>query len=272
MLEIFQLERSCIMMNYSFDKTSAKHYKSNPQKIRIMSEQWIEENMFCPCCGNPHMKGFENNRPVADFRCDNCGEIYELKSKKGKIGTKILDGAYATMMERIESIDNPNLFILSYFDLQVTNLIVIPKFFFSADMIEKRKPLSQRARRAGWIGCNILFSHIPEQGKIKIIENQSVYDVDDVVNEYARIKKLQTNNFDNRGWLMDVLNCINLIPTTAFYLEDIYQFTETLQRKHMNNHNVEAKIRQQMQFLRDKGFIEFLGNGHYRKTSLFLKR
>ncbi|MDE6698369.1 MAG: hypothetical protein K2J91_02695 [Lachnospiraceae bacterium] len=30
-------------------------------------------------------------------------------------------------------------------------------------------------------------------------------------------------------------------------------------------HNIEAKIRQQLQFLRDTGFIEFLCRGQYRK-------
>jgi type II restriction enzyme len=31
-----------------------------------------------------------------------------------------------------------------------------------------------------------------------------------------------------------------------------------LQAKHPENHNVKAKVRQQLQFLRDKGVIEFL--------------
>jgi len=41
----------------------------------------------------------------------------------------------------------------------------------------------------------------------------------------------------------------------------------SLQAKHPENHNVKAKARsvQQLQFLRDKGVIEFLGRGHYRK-------
>ncbi len=37
-----------------------------------------------------------------------------------------------------------------------------------------------------------------------------------------------------------------------------------LQAKHPENHNVKAKVRQQLQFLRDKGVIEFLGSGQYR--------
>lgn len=256
-------------MNLYFNKALADGYKSNSQKIRVMSERWVEDNIFCPCCGNPHIEGLDNNKPVADFQCDNCGEIYELKSKKGKTGKKIPDGAYTTMIERIQSVDNPDLFVLNYSaDLQVTNFLVVPKFLFVPNIIEKRPPLGSTTRRVGWVGCNILFSDIPEQGKIKMIENQRVCDVRDVVREYEHIKQLQTNNLDNRGWLFDVLNCINLISTDEFCLEDVYHFTEQLQERHANNHNIQAKIRQQLQVLRDKGFIEFLGRGHYRKIGI----
>ena len=45
----------------------------------------------------------------------------------------------------------------------------------------------------------------------------------------------------------------------------MYSFIDELEKKHPDNHNVAAKIRQQLQYLRDKGFIEFLGSGKYRK-------
>ena len=45
----------------------------------------------------------------------------------------------------------------------------------------------------------------------------------------------------------------------------MYSFVDWLQKKHPCNHNVEAKIRQPLQILRNKGVIEFLGNGKYRK-------
>ena len=64
---------------------------------------------------------------------------------------------------------------------------------------------------------------------------------------------------------MDVLNCINSISNTEFSLQDVYKFSDVLQEKHTGNHNVEAKIRQQLQVLRDKGFVEFTTRGHYRK-------
>ena len=41
-----------------------------------------------------------------------------------------------------------------------------------------------------------------------------------------------------------------------------------VKEKHINNNHIEAKIRQQLQLLRDKGYIEFLERGHYRKINL----
>lgn len=170
------------------------------------------------------------------------------------------------MIERITSISNPDLFVMQYTkEYQVLNLLVVPKFFFTPEIIEKRKPLSENARRAGWIGCNILISDIPKQGKILIVDRQHLRNKEDVINDYKLIKNMQTNNINNRGWLFDVLNCINEIPDKEFKLNDVYRFIEVLKEKHINNNHIEAKIRQQLQLLRDKGYIEFLERGHYRK-------
>lgn len=76
------------MINFNFDESIGEQYKSKSQKIRVMSENWISRNMFCPCCGNPHINNLKNNQPVVDMQCDNCGEIFELKSKKEKLGKK----------------------------------------------------------------------------------------------------------------------------------------------------------------------------------------
>ena len=96
-------------MNLCFDQSLGLGYKSNSQKIRVMSESWVNDNIFCPVCGSARLSKLENNRPVADFQCPSCGEIFELKSKDGKIGRKISDGAYDTMISRITSMTNPDL-------------------------------------------------------------------------------------------------------------------------------------------------------------------
>ena len=171
------------------------------------------------------------------------------------------------MIERITSNNNPQLFVMNYSEkFSVVDLILVPKFFFTSDIIEKRKPLSSNARRAGWIGCNILYNKIPEQGKINIIRKGKEYKSDEIKSQYLKIKKLQIDNINLRGWMLDILNCINDIKSENFTLEEIYKYADFLKVKHLYNHNIEAKIRQQLQFLRDKGFIEFIGRGKYRKV------
>jgi len=106
------------------------NYNSNSQKIRILTENWVNEYIYCPSCGN-NVKEYENNKPVADFYCSKYNEDYELKSKKDKIGKKIVDGAYSTMIERLQSDSNPNFFFLNYDknSFNVINFMVIPKHF-----------------------------------------------------------------------------------------------------------------------------------------------
>lgn len=125
--------------------------------------------------------------------------------------------------------------------------------------------MSKNARRAGWVGCNILYKKIPEQGKIPIISARKEIAAKDVLSSYNKIKNLQVDSLNLRGWMLDILNCINDIKNEIFTLQEIYQYADVLKIKHSCNKNINAKIRQQLQFLRDKGFIEFIGRGKYRK-------
>lgn len=80
-------------MNLQMDSRIAENYTSSSQKIRVITEQWVHNNLFCPYCGKENISHFENNRPVADFYCLECAEEYELKSKSGTISKKVNDGA-----------------------------------------------------------------------------------------------------------------------------------------------------------------------------------
>ena len=70
---------------------------------------------------------------------------------------------------------------------------------------------------------------------------------------------------ESRGWILDVLNCIEKIPNKDFTLNEVYKFEDELKLKHPLNNFIKDKIRQQLQYLRDKGFIEFISPGHYKK-------
>ena len=83
--------------------------------------------------------------------------------------------------------------------------------------------------------------------------------------QLQRSYSLYAKDLEKRGWLLDVLKCVNTIPKQIFLIEDIYYFEEQLAILHPKNHNIKAKIRQQLQVLRDKGFLEFIHNGVYKK-------
>lgn len=253
------------------NKEIGNQYKSLPQKIRVITEKWTKENIFCPRCGNITINQFKNNSPVSDFCCPKCKSIYELKSKKGSIGKKIVDGAYDTMIKRITSNTNPDFFFMSYnsTDLKIQDFIFIPKHFFIPEIIEKRNPLSETARRAGWVGCNIVLKDIPEDGRIYIVQNSTKIHQNIVLNKVKRTSFLKEIDISNRGWVIDILHCINMIDANDFSLAEMYSFEQGLSQKHPLNKHIKDKIRQQLQILRDKNYIKFLGNGKYRKGEFY---
>jgi type II restriction enzyme len=175
-------------MQLTFNTSLADGYTSSSQKVRVLTEDWVGRTVFCPNCGRKDVTNYDNNRPVADFHCESCREEYELKSKNGDIGTRIVDGAYSTMIERLSSSTNPNFFMLSY-DLSsysVKNFMVVPKHFFVPEIIEKRKPLSNTARRAGWTGCNILLNSVPESGKVFFVRNGLITPQKNVLSKWQK--------------------------------------------------------------------------------------
>ena len=258
------------MMNLNFNNNIAGGYKSKSQITRILTEDWVAHNMFCPICGAPILHHYEANKPVADFFCNECKSDFELKSKESKtsdVGNKIADGAYATMIDRITSLNNPHLFVMTYSNWSVNNFLIIPNYFFVPDIIEKRNPLKDTARRAGWVGCNIEIGKIPESGKIFIIKDRQEQEKSKVLDYFHRTLALETKKIESGGWLLDVLRCIDRIPSDDFTLDEVYAFSEELKAKHPDNNFVNDKIRQQLQYLRDKGFIKFTTRGHYKKNN-----
>lgn len=145
----------------------------------------------------------------------------------------------------------------------VRNLIIVPSFFFSPAAIEKRKPLAPTARRAGWIGCNILLSAIADIGKIRVVSDGHAAEVAAVRQQYATVRPLAKLDAEVRGWTLDVLRIVRQLGQRKLSITDAYQFAPELSRLHPNNRNVRPKIRQQLQVLRDLGFIRFLGRGEY---------
>jgi len=69
-------------------------------------------------------------------------------------------------------------------------------------------------------------------------------------------------------WRQEILEIVRKLPE-KFTLQDMYAYNPQLKRKFPKNNNIEAKIRQQLQYLRDDGLIQFVDDrGTYRKRKL----
>jgi len=256
-------------MQLNLNVKLAEGYKSNSQIARVLTEHWVKENSYCPCCGNVLLHEFENNMPVADFFCQECSEQFELKSKSGKFSNIINDGAYHTMIERINSNNNPNFFFLNYSkNWIVENFLIIPKQFFTPEIIIERKALSYTAKRAGWIGCNIDISNVAEAGKVFLVKNSALIDKKIVNQAFNKTLFLRNKTKDAKGWILHIMRCVDDIKKDSFTIEDMYTFENSLKEKYPNNNFIKDKIRQQLQLLRDKGLIEFKGRGIYKKITV----
>ncbi len=170
------------------------------------------------------------------------------------------------MIRAIREDGIPNLFAIHYDSSRwvVLNLILIPHFAFPLSAIEKRKPLGPDARRAGWVGCNILLDAIPRDARIPVISEGRPVSPEQVRKHYSRIQPLEKLPTEKRGWTLDVLNIVRSLERDTFDLADIYANDHKLAALHPQNRHVRDKIRQQLQILRDVGILEFLGGGEYR--------
>lgn len=172
------------------------------------------------------------------------------------------------MVREIQENRTPNLLALHYNldGWKVANLLLIPSFAFPISAIEKRKPLAATARRAGWVGCNILLGAIPKDARIPIIADGVSVPAEQVREQYARIRPLKSLAPEQRGWTLDVLNAVRSLHKREFSLRDVYALDDQLAALRPANRHVRPKIRQQLQVLRDLGLLEFLGSGAYRLT------
>lgn len=149
--------------------------------------------------------------------------------------------------------------------LSVRDFFVIPKHFFVSGIIEERRPLAATARRSGWVGSNILFSRIPRAGRVSYVEDGQVVPKGEVLEKWQKtafLKELKKPGA--KGWILEIMNCIDVINTKEFTLAEVYSFEEDLKAIHPENRNIKPKIRQQLQFLRNNGYLQFVGNGVYR--------
>jgi len=242
-------------------------YKSGAQKARVVSEDWAEANLYCAACPSDSLRRLPHNNRSIDFECPDCGSGFQLKSSSRKFGGCILDGDCETMRHTILSGRTPSLLTLHYglANWSVQNLSLIPSFAFTLSCIQRRNPLSPTARRAPYTGCNILLRNIPADARIPMVADGIAELPDKVRKQFDTLRPISRLNAAQRGWTLDVLRAVRSLNKQSFTLGDVLSHASELTKLHPENRHVEAKIRQQLQRLRNLGILEFLDNrGTYK--------
>jgi type II restriction enzyme len=253
-------------VNLCLPTTGIDRYKSASQRARVCTEAWGAASLYCPACDSRRIDALPSGTHAADFACPSCLSRYQLKSKSSAFGTRVIDGAYAAMHRAVISDETPNLFLLHYQlpKLTVENVLLIPHFAFTLSLLEKRKPLSASARRAGWVGCNFLLDRIPSEARIPMVQDGRLVSPARVRKAYKKLRPLEKLNVQKRGWTLNVLQVVKKLNKKEFTLPEVYDHEDTLAELHPNNAHIRDKIRQQLQLLRDLGLLTFLGDGSYR--------
>lgn len=248
------------------DGDLAERYTNPSQQAKEVTEAWFEENAYCPACTADTLERLPRNTPLVDFQCADCDEVFQLKSKKSSFGRRVLDSAWRPMHAAVDAGRAPGFFFLQYRPevWRVSRLFVVPGHFVTPFVIEQRPPLRPTARRGGHILSNLLLGRIPDAARIPVADDPVVHPSGQVRERWRRFAFVKDARPEARGWLGDVLACVERLGKETFTLSEVYAFERELQDRHATNRHVRDKVRQQLQVLRDRGVLEFLGGGRYR--------
>ena len=244
---------------------SSLHYKSKSQIARVQTEQWAAENLYCPSCGG-RLKTCQANTKTKDFDCLVCGIPFQLKSQQHSIGMYIQGADYNTFLQTIrDRKQNPTLILLHYDAMYVMNVLLIHSDAITEECIKARTQLGIHARRAGWQGCTIALPRILRSARIPVVAFGHILNVDEVKRTWKYTSRILDIIMQLTGWQRTLVEYIDRLGD-HFSLTDVYTFEQEFSSMYPRNTNIRPKIRQQLQFLRDKGILEFNGKGKYSRV------
>ncbi len=97
-----------------------------------------------------------------------------------------------------------------------------------------------------------------------MITDQVMHNPQDVQKNWRKTQFLDTVHMgDSRKWLLATMRCIDRIGSKRFSLQDLYGFESELHSLFPENRHIREKLRQQLQILRDQGYLQFKSRGHY---------
>ena len=254
-------------MNLVCNPDLALHLNSPSQKARIISESWFAREGYCLNCSSNQLSATTPGTVARDFVCPRCGFPYELKSSAKAHVRIVNDGGYDAMMRRIHAAETPALMLLHRStDWHVQRLVAIHPVFITPEVVRPRKTPHTRPRTGQkYLMCDLDLTRIPSDGKIILVEDASSRSPAVVRKLFHESMRFLDIPIEKRGWSALVLAVLRRIGNADITLQQVYAYEPLIRAAYPNNRHVREKIRQQLQVLRDLGYIEFVSKrGEYR--------
>ena len=124
-------------------------------------EKLVAKSQVCPSCKKKQtLRTLPPNFKCADIICDFCGFLAQVKTFESddvdKLPPTILGAAWKPQRERMESgIYYPLYLVANQKTKTKYSIWYLPADLQTAEMFIARKPLSSKAKRAGWQGFTI---------------------------------------------------------------------------------------------------------------------
>ena len=252
-------------MNLVCNPALAGDKKRNTQRVRVISEGWFGQEGYCLKCNSPRLDATPAGTEFRDFVCPRCSQAYELKSSARAHTTTVQDGGFASMMRRMRANEAPALMLMHYMpDWNVQGLIAIHPVFLTTAVVRKRPKPHHRPKtgKEYWM-CDLNLAAIPSDGKIVVVGGGEARPHALARREFRESMRFADVPLRKRGWAALVLANVRKMGKTEFTLKDIYAYEEAMHAIYPKNSHVRPKIRQQLQVLRDLGYLEFPERGRY---------
>ena len=136
------------------------------QELGTFGEKLVERNCSCPSCKrHGTLVRLRQNFKCADVVCDFCGYLAQVKTTTkaniNDIPTKVLGAAWKPQQERMKAgIYFPLFLVLATKDRREYAIYYLSADLQKPDIFKPRKPLSPRAKRAGWQGFYYLLEPV----------------------------------------------------------------------------------------------------------------
>jgi hypothetical protein len=143
------------------------------QELGEWGEILVTKKCMCPKCKRAKtLKRLPTNFKCADLICDFCGYLAQVKSMSvSSIDTppkQVLGAAWGPQEERMASSIYFPLFLVLRASKKYS-IFYLPVDFQSPELFMPRKPLSSKARRAGWQGFLYNLEMLPEGALVRLV-------------------------------------------------------------------------------------------------------